>query len=331
MPAFNAGRFLGQALADLLAQTHGDFEIVLVDDGSTDDTWGVAEAHAARDGRIVLVRNEANHGIVRSLNRGLEHCRASIVARADADDRYPPERLERQLAFLAANPEVGLLSSAVQKIDEDGNDLLLARFPLTDGQIRLRELFVNSFSHPGAMFRKALVDEVGGYDPAFEGCEDADLWARLRERTKAANLAEPLIRYRKHGTSMVQTRNETVARKSLSVRQRLLAGYLERPVSIEEAGACQATFLGRATSSADVRAGRRGIAEVLNVARTREDASSLSYFRREVAQGLTRQAMRTARGKLPRLDVIGEALKYDGATVIARLPREIASLPRRSS
>lgn len=313
MPVYNGLPYLREALDDLLAQTFGDFELVVVEDGSTDGSLAVLEAYAERDPRVVIVRNGENLGLTPSLNRGLEHCRAPLVARADADDGYAPDRLERQVAFLDAHPEVGLLSCAVTKMTEEGKPYATSRFPTEDAHIRLRELFVNSFSHPGVMFRTDLVRSVGGYDPEFWTAEDCDLWARLRPHTRMANLAEPLVRYRVVSTSMMRTRGEGGMSLGLSVRQRLLSEYLGRSVPYEEARAISLLFKRRGPLEPDeVAAGVRGLQEVLRQAARCEPEHAVTYLRDEGSQALRWQAwLQRGRSTRRAWSLLASALLYD--------------------
>ena len=291
MPVYNGLPYLTEALDSLLAQTFQNFEIVAVNDGSTDGSAEVLAAYASRDERVVVVTNEENIGLPRTLNKGLEECRAALVARADADDRYRKDRLEKQAAFLDAHPEVGLLSCWVQKIKADGEYFSLVRFPTEDGEIRVRELFVNSFSHPGVMFRRDLVRDIGGYDPKYWTSEDADLWARIRPLMKSANLAEPLIFYRKHEGSMMRTRGSEGEKLSLSVRQRLLSEYLGRPLSIDEARGAVMTFrASQGVTRDDVKVGMALIKNVHDEIREREELSTLRYFEAEVIASYMRLA-----------------------------------------
>lgn len=289
MAAYNATPFLTEALDDLLAQSFTDFELIVVDDGSIDGTLATLDAYAAVDPRLVILRSKANQGLPTALNRGIEHARAALIARADADDRYPLDRLARQVEFMDAHPEIGLLSGAVDKIDEDGNYLLTVRFPTEDGPIRMRELFLNSFTHPGVMYRTELVRAIGGYDPDYLTSQDADLYTRLRPITRAANLEAQVVYYRKHGSASTQNRQSSQAALALGVRQRLLSEYLQRPVDIEEAEALQTVFWRRQRPTATLAQfmrGQRGFVEILEKGKLREDADTLQYFRSEVSQTL---------------------------------------------
>ncbi|SPJ26500.1 O-antigen biosynthesis glycosyltransferase WbnJ [Palleronia abyssalis] len=316
MAAYNAEKFLDEAIQDILRQTYKDFEFIIVEDGSTDGTLAKLRTYAAGDPRILVVENTENRGLPVSLNIGLEHCRAPIVARADADDRYMPDRLQQQLAFMDRNPQVGLLSCAVEKIDENGTHLLTQTFPREDGEIRIRELFVNCISHPGAMFRRDLVLEVGGYDPAYRNAQDADLWLRLRRKTKTANLRAPLVKYRKHGASAVQTRSEDKKLLSLGIRQRALAEYLGRDVGLDEAAAMVDAFWfrrGHQVAPERVLEGLRGLQEVWAQARLHETNATVRFFRRSVSDALVCHA-RGYSDRALRLRLLTEAVKWHPAT-----------------
>ncbi len=292
LAAHNEERHLPEALDTLLAQTFDDFELVAVDDASTDRTPEVLAEYAARDGRVRVVRNEENRRLAGSLNRGLGLCRAGLVARADADDTYHPERLARQVAFMRANPDVGLLSTACWKVYESGRRDLLVH-PTDDAEIRVRDLFVNSFLHPGVMYRADLVRSVGGYDEAFWTAQDVDLWARLLPLTRVANLADPLVTYRVHSAQTTKTRGEAGHGLGLSVRQRVLSAYLGRDVSLDETRAAVRLYKGnRPLTGEHTRVGLGVLREVGREVRRREPAQAARFHRRAVGEALVRQAIR---------------------------------------
>lgn len=326
MAAYNAQEFLREALDDLLVQTFTEFELVVVDDGSTDTTAEILKGYAASDRRIVIVTNERNLGLPASLNRGLKVCRAPVIARADADDRYMPDRLERQIAYFDTHPEIGLLSCAVEKIDHEGRSLFVTRFPTTDAEIRMRELFVNCFSHPGAMFRRALVLEVGGYDQAFRTSEDADLWLRLRRRTKCANLDIPLVKYRKHPKQSQARLSAQAKAQSLGVRQRNLQDYLGREISTEAARAMVDIVHVRGGHRLDaqtVRAGMTGLREVRAQAQRREAPETVRYYTNLVHTALL-QHTREARGNRElRYRLMAEAARWSPAGFSEQVGRKL--------
>ena len=210
MSVYNGERFLAAAIESVLAQTFADFEFLIIDDGSFDASRNIAAQYAARDSRIHLIARE-NQGLIASLNELLTAARAPLVARMDADDICMPLRFERQLAFLHAHPEIGVLGTWAEDIDENG-----APYPLdiedhpVDHAAFIAGIESGAYlmCHPAVMFRRELVLSVGGYHPAFRHCEDLDLWLRLATRTQLANLPERLLRYR-HYSAQVSQRHAT--------------------------------------------------------------------------------------------------------------------------
>ena len=212
MSVYNGERFLDSAIESVLSQTFGDFEFLILDDGSTDGSRAIIESHAARDGRIRPIIRE-NRGLVASLNQLLGEARGALVARMDADDICTPMRFERQIAFLAGHPDHGVVGSWCDDIDELGgpwqNAGQSARHPVThDEFLRAIETGLPLLCHPAVMYRRDLVRSVGGYHAAFRHCEDLDLWLRLATRTRIANIPEELIQYR-HYEDQVSSRHAT--------------------------------------------------------------------------------------------------------------------------
>ena len=324
MPVYNGLPFVREALDDLLCQTFRDLELVVVDDASTDGTSDVLREYAQRDARVRLVENRENRGVAASLNEGLRHCRAEFIARADADDRYEPDRIERQLAYMKEHPDVGLLSSAYHIIGQDGQRLTTIVHPLEDRFIRIRELFVSTFAHPAVMFRADLVRSVGGYDVNCRA-EDSELWYRMMQQTRGANLREPLLRYRKHGSSVMDNWDAEAQESSLSVRIRHLSDYLQRDVQQEEARAMVGLYrrMNHLTAE-ELLSGHRGLREVLGRVRLREDSDVQSYFRREVAKTLLFFALRR-KSSAPWLStrLMAASLRWSPGVLIGKAARKI--------
>lgn len=197
MPVRNAARFLDEAIASVLSQTLPDFEFIIVDDGSIDDSPALAARHAARDPRIRVLCLPPS-GIAVALNHGLAASRCDYIARLDADDTAEPERLARQFAVLEANPEVAVLGTDGHATDAAGAILHRFHTPTEPADIHRQLPSANCMVSPSVMMRRAAVLAVGGYRQATVPCEDYDLWLRLAERHALMNLPEPLIRYRFH-------------------------------------------------------------------------------------------------------------------------------------
>jgi glycosyltransferase involved in cell wall biosynthesis len=204
MPAYNAERYLSQAIESVLAQTYRDFELIVVNDGSTDHTREIAENYAAQDARV-RVYTQTNAGTAPALNRGIELAQSEWVFLMHADDLMRPNRLERQLAFIAEHPELSVASSLVRHIDSKdrviGKDnSCLTTYEAVDKLVAANELI--GFNHPSVALRKSSVLAVGGYRQPFWPAEDIDLWNRLVEKGyKVLVQPEFLLDYRMHGSS----------------------------------------------------------------------------------------------------------------------------------
>ena len=203
MPCYNTSRTLNEALESLAHQTLTDFEIIAIDDGSSDDTLQILHDWAARDNRLqVLTKHHT--GIIDTLNNGLRACGAEYIARMDADDRSYPERLAEQVAFLNSNPDVGLVSCQAAGFPEgkvgEGFRIYLEWLNalISDADIR-REIFVESpLPHPSVTFRKKTILSAGGYQE-HGWAEDYDLWLRMYiGGVRFAKLPRILLDWREH-------------------------------------------------------------------------------------------------------------------------------------
>ncbi|MBR58723.1 MAG: hypothetical protein CMH54_11975 [Myxococcales bacterium] len=192
MSVYNGAADLSRSLDSILNQTFSNFECVVVNDGSTDETAAILDRYAESDGRIVVIHQE-NTGLTRALNVGLEHCQASLIARQDADDVSHPDRLEQQVSFLSSNPGVVLLGTGVRLLDGEYRPYRTVSVPCTDAEIVRAMWKRNRFFHSSTMFRRDAVEKVGGYDPAFRQAQDYELWLALMEQGEAANLDQPLV------------------------------------------------------------------------------------------------------------------------------------------
>lgn len=225
MGAYNAERYLSIAIESILGQEFNDFEFLLLDDGSTDRTTEIAEGFGTRDPRMRVFR-ETHRGHTAGLNRLLREAKAPLIARADADDVCHAARFSRQVAFLETNADHGLVGSEVEYIDAAGDRISRqAEFPLDHESIVRALLDVSpSIAHPSVMMRREVVFAVGCYREAFDPAEDYDLWLRLSEVTKLANLPDRLVEYRCHSEQLTevykprQTRSTGIARLAYDAR-----------------------------------------------------------------------------------------------------------------
>jgi hypothetical protein len=197
MSVFNGERFLREAIDSILSQTFRDFEFIVINDGSTDGTASILESYAKSDARVRVYYQESK-GLIESLNRGCSLAQGKYIARMDADDIAVKDRLMCQVTFMEEHPEVGVLGGAVEYVDATGKLLLTSYLPSEDSDIRSVLLCDVPFAHPTVLIRKEIFRSVGGYRRAFQDAEDFDLWLRIAERCKLANLKAVVLKYRIH-------------------------------------------------------------------------------------------------------------------------------------
>ena len=217
MAVYNGEPWLGEALASVLMQSLKDLELIVVDGGSTD---GTAERLARIDDPRLVVLKQSRGGQTAALNRGLRAVRAPLVARIDADDVALPERLARQVAFLATHPAVGLLGTAAREIAPWGAVVQTLSPPCDDRAIRRALMRANPFIHSSVMFRASVIDRVGGYDESFAVAQDYELWLRMSRVTRLANLPEPLVLRRLAPGRLSSARDTTRLRDELVAKLR---------------------------------------------------------------------------------------------------------------
>ncbi len=198
MSCYNASRWLHDAIDSILCQTFQDFEVVLVDDGSTDDTPDIVRRYANRDHRIVAVTKD-NTGLADSLNAGMAQATGQWIARLDADDLCEPNRLDRQIRFLRDHPDVILLGSGFVEINETGASIARYHYPGDHGRlVRHLRRMMRFFPHSSAVFKREIALGAGAYNPLFQKAQDWDLWLRMSERGAITCLPDCLVKIRKH-------------------------------------------------------------------------------------------------------------------------------------
>lgn len=205
MPAYNCEAYVLEAVSSMLSQSFADFELLVIDDGSTDSTSKLLGA--VHDPRLRLVSNERNIGLIGTLNRGLELAKGRYIARMDADDISAPGRLEKQVLYLEEHPDVHVLGSMVNLINEQGTVFgAISGYPTDPEAIHQYLLRECCLIHPSVIFRKDTVKTAGGYSADARHAEDYDLWLRLSDHHKIANLPDKLVSYRMH-RNQVSIRN----------------------------------------------------------------------------------------------------------------------------
>ncbi|MEL6961854.1 MAG: glycosyltransferase family A protein [Pseudomonadota bacterium] len=223
IPTYNRAHFLPAAIDSILQQTFTDFELLIVDDGSSDETAGLLEDYRARDRRIRIESNATNLGSPKTRNRGLDLAQGNFIAMLDSDDIAAPDRLERQVEFLTTHEDHALVGSNKTTF---GSVASLGRFlrrrPTAPEAIRARLLFRCCIAHSTVMGRTDIL-RTFRYDETFDVSQDFDLFVRLSESHKIANIADPLVRVRRHAGQVSRKRADVKSRLRLILRRQLEA------------------------------------------------------------------------------------------------------------
>ncbi len=214
IPVFNGMPYLPETIESILNQSFRQFEIIALDDGSTDTSAEFLSS--IRDDRLRIERLSRG-GLSVALNHGLNVARAPMVARIDADDVALPDRFQLQYDFLAAHPDCVALGCQSLHVNEKGERIGEGRYPATPLAIRWEALFRSPILHPGSMYRRQDVLAVGGYRKEFDVAEDYDLWTRLLTRGTLGNLPQQLLRYRVHARSVCALHKDKQVRQGARI------------------------------------------------------------------------------------------------------------------
>jgi glycosyltransferase involved in cell wall biosynthesis len=202
IPIFNGERYLQESLESIKSQTFIDFEILLIDDGSTDGSMSILKRFAQHDKRVRVI-SKTNSGLTDTLNHGLLECRGNWIARMDQDDIASPKRLELQVKKFESDDALVLVGSDFATFDEQTQKTKLYRVPPTHEQLVERlERLRGFFPHSSALIHAETIRRIGGYDPLALFNEDWDLWLRLSDCGKISSVTEPLVTIRKHPQQM---------------------------------------------------------------------------------------------------------------------------------
>jgi glycosyltransferase involved in cell wall biosynthesis len=216
LPAFNAQEYLPAAIDSILTQTFSDFELIVVNDGSTDATAQILARYTDSRLRVIM---QANAGLPVSLNRAIGLAQGTYLARQDADDISLPERLAKQVAYLDAHPQCGLLGTWAQIMSVDQLTERSLQHPYRNAEIQLLLLFFNCFVHSSVMLRASTLKQSGLYpeEPEKFPPEDYDLWLRIAKHAEVANLPEVLLHYRELPSSISRTKLELMQARARSM------------------------------------------------------------------------------------------------------------------
>lgn len=218
MSVFNGGSFLGDSIESICRQSYANFEFIIIDDGSTDDSESTLASHQKCDPRIHVHRQD-NKGLIESLNKGCTLAAGKYIARMDADDIAIEDRLLWQVEFMEANPEVAVLGGALQLINANNENVGLYRYPTDANEIdEILILGGCPIAHPAALFKREVFQAVGGYRTIAADAEDYDLWLRIADSHKLTNLDAVILRYRRHSTQVSAKKFKQQSLTNLAVR-----------------------------------------------------------------------------------------------------------------
>ncbi len=225
MPAFNRENFIAESIQSVLSQSFTDYELIIIDDGSTDRTMEIASKFL-KDPRIRIVKNETNLGIPQTRNRALKLAKGQYIAPLDSDDVWlDHDKLEKQALFLDENPDYAILGGGIMHIDTESKPLKKVLFPIYDSVIRNIILQFNPFAQSTLLYRKSAALECGGYSIEYKICDDYDLWLKIGLKHKFTNIPQVLSGYRIHGENITKRKRLTVAREILEIVRKNSGNY----------------------------------------------------------------------------------------------------------
>lgn len=240
IPVYNCKRYVVEAVDSILKQTYKDFEILLLDDGCTDGTSEILKTLAKKDARVRLIVNKKNMGMTATMNRGLREARGEYIARMDADDVAKKNRFAKQVQFLDKHPEIALLGTAADIINNKGVVTGSLAYVTTHDEIKRHMMERNQFIHPSTMYRRSVLNDVGYYDVNFKIAQDYEYFSRMIVAHNASNLSEKLMQYRWDFTQNAGfTSGKRQEREAILVRWRMITRlgwpfwqiiYMTRPV-----------------------------------------------------------------------------------------------------
>jgi glycosyltransferase involved in cell wall biosynthesis len=232
MPVYNAGTYLREAIESILNQDFKDFEYVIVNDGSKDESESIILAYT--DPRIRYIENPQNLGLIATLNIGMETCLGEYIIRMDQDDISLPSRISQQVKFMDKNPGYGLVGSWFEDFGEHIESQVI-RYSSDDTYIRIRHLYQTHISHPTAVMRTSVIHEHKiRFDPEFVHGEDYNCWVTFSEFCRLSNFPELLVRKRDHPTNITNKYASVMHATCTKVKQRQFA-KMNTPITDEEA------------------------------------------------------------------------------------------------
>jgi glycosyltransferase involved in cell wall biosynthesis len=219
MPTYNRARYIAEAIKSVQDQILDDWEMIVIDDGSTDGTEKIVREIAASDPRISYFKNEKNLGIAKTRNRGVALAKADYVAMLDSDDKWiSPDKLTKQLSFFEHNKKLGIVGTNASFINENGKAVgKHTNLPVDDAGIRQTELYRNILMQSGLLIKKSAIEKAGGYDSQFTVCDDHDLWLKIGKDWQFMILPSIDLSYRIHHGGITKAKHFKTALEEMKI------------------------------------------------------------------------------------------------------------------
>ena len=223
---YNRADYISHTLNSILAQTYQSYEVIVIDDASTDDTEEIIKKYLSLEKRIKYFKNEKNLGIPKSRNKGVVLSQGEYIAMLDSDDYWlSAEKIAKQIEVLDSDKELGLIGTGIICIDENDQEIKKDIFAIEDYEIRERILAKNQFMQSSVVFRKDAYKVAGGYQEKFTVCEDLDLWLAIGSKYKFANIIEPMVAYRLHSGGISKSRKLEIAQTTDEIIDKYKKNY----------------------------------------------------------------------------------------------------------
>ena len=228
LPCFNVQKTVEDTLSSLFSQTYDNFEILAIDDCSTDDTLSILTRLAQIDKRLKVFHNDTNIKLSETLNKGIKLASGEYIVRMDADDIALPDRISKQVVFMEQHPEIGISGGSMEIVNAQLEHIGYRSYYTSDEQIRNHIFMFSPFCHPAVIIRKSVLDQSGLYNKDSYPAEDYELYFRLGMHSKFGNLKDTLIKYRVIEKSMTTGNTKNMELMTVNIRKKYYQSYKAR-------------------------------------------------------------------------------------------------------
>lgn len=225
MPNYNCEKYIAEAIESILIQTFTDFEFIIIDDGSSDNSWNIIQEYVKKDHRIIAIKNEENLKICKTLNKWIDLARWEYIARMDSDDISIVDRFEKQVQFLDKNLDVWIVGWTMEIMDENWNVYSQRKYNLNDAEIRKKLFRYSPFCHATTMYRKSIISKIGGYNIFLHDAEDYDLYFRIWKISNFSNITAVLYKMRVNKNSVTYKNTKRMELLTLFIRKKAVYEY----------------------------------------------------------------------------------------------------------